>query len=859
MSFEDDMIEDGFNNEMDYLEYLMDIDDQRRENIPSYDDCDYEYCPSPIDKDRKIICRNNKYGVVDNNYKTIIKFLFNDISADGSYFICHLNNGYYTELNRNGYLYEFVDGVEYSCKKKYDFGIQFWASHQDFYLICKDQKYGCLFWNESELKFHELLPCKYEHIDLVDDAESKEVIFIQFCVDNLWGLYNIRNNKYFEARFEQIHVDNGYICALLNGIYDVYDFDYNFIRHDLSDSPLKFSEGLSPICKNGLWGYVDSRLNIVISPTYQKVFPFILGVAKVSSMDMYGMINTEGDIVLEIIYDEIENYNHKGNRLFGSFNDSLIWAKYKGKWGLIDRSGNPITLFAYDSHGLDYKEKCYVASYFDKDVYDYKVQNGSHTNFLNDIYYNASKINILISFDGKLLVPSYGNHKIDKTSSISLNIKEYTWISPFFPLRSGNVFSVYDNVENQVAIVKSWNGKMGGINRDGEFVIPCIYDYLCECDISYSKIIIARLNNKYGCINSKGEIIIPLEAGHIKYDSHAMGGKPLYVDGIRVDMLSNNGFVFGNILLRDITCCIPSGFEHVYFVKKGGKWGAISKDGIPQLDYIYDNVRPAKFGLAAVCLNDKWGFVDNSFQEIIPHIYDRVDDFKSLGLNDTYELYIREGKWTVSSNINFPTDNFEGYMYASDLMWEKYNQAVEENDDIEIEYWSKKIDKQLEYDFFPQYTSEYKRYLKELRVLQDNSMAISVVSLDGLKSVINRCGETLIKPIYREVEISKDWRYSIFKVKLHNAPMPFNNKCFTLNYNGKCQIDGYTFPEKYDAVIATKCKNLYLALSNNKVGIVNDKGRCVLPCKYKRIKILNKHSAIVYTLKGNKIIDICNQ
>ena len=40
MSFEDDMIEDGFNNEMDYLEYLMDIDDQRRENIPSYDDYD---------------------------------------------------------------------------------------------------------------------------------------------------------------------------------------------------------------------------------------------------------------------------------------------------------------------------------------------------------------------------------------------------------------------------------------------------------------------------------------------------------------------------------------------------------------------------------------------------------------------------------------------------------------------------------------------------------------------------------------------------------------------------------------------------------------------------------------------------
>ena len=33
MSFEDDMIEDGFNNEMDYLEYLMDQGDAMQEQM----------------------------------------------------------------------------------------------------------------------------------------------------------------------------------------------------------------------------------------------------------------------------------------------------------------------------------------------------------------------------------------------------------------------------------------------------------------------------------------------------------------------------------------------------------------------------------------------------------------------------------------------------------------------------------------------------------------------------------------------------------------------------------------------------------------------------------------------------------
>ncbi len=40
------------------------------------------------------------------------------------------------------------------------------------------------------------------------------------------------------------------------------------------ENGLKFSEGLAPICKNGKWGYIDTKGNLVIDYQFDNAFYF---------------------------------------------------------------------------------------------------------------------------------------------------------------------------------------------------------------------------------------------------------------------------------------------------------------------------------------------------------------------------------------------------------------------------------------------------------------------------------------------------------------------------------------------------------------------------------------------------------
>lgn len=102
MSFEDDMIEDGFNNEMDYLEYLMDQGDAMQEqmrNRSEYlynDDCDYAYLEEERER-RKSENQNRRklysqyINWLNNNPEEVEIFYFESI-------YCHIENEHSSDL-----------------------------------------------------------------------------------------------------------------------------------------------------------------------------------------------------------------------------------------------------------------------------------------------------------------------------------------------------------------------------------------------------------------------------------------------------------------------------------------------------------------------------------------------------------------------------------------------------------------------------------------------------------------------------------------------------------------------------------------------------------------------------------------
>ena len=91
------------------------------------------------------------------------------------------------------------------------------------------------------------------------------------------------------------------------------------------------------------------------------------------------------------------------------------------------------------------------------------------------------------------------------------------------------------------------------------------------------------------------------------------------------------------------------------------KWGYINKEGKEVVKPIYDHALDFHEGLAAVCLNGKWGYINKEGKEVVKPIYDEASDFHeglaAVCLNDKWGYINKEGKEVVKPIYDY-VDNF---------------------------------------------------------------------------------------------------------------------------------------------------------------------------------------------------------
>lgn len=93
---------------------------------------------------------------------------------------------------------------------------------------------------------------------------------------------------------------------------------------------------LTPVMKNGLWGYIDAEKNIVIDYQYEMAGEFSEGLANVSNGEYFGFIDEDNNIVIPFQY-------------LGAmwFVDGRAAVYYQNKWGFIDKNNNLIVPYTY--------------------------------------------------------------------------------------------------------------------------------------------------------------------------------------------------------------------------------------------------------------------------------------------------------------------------------------------------------------------------------------------------------------------------------------------------------------------------------------------------------------------------------
>ena len=211
-----------------------------------------------------------------------------------------------------------------------------------------------------------------------------------------------------------------------------------------------FREGLCAVEKDGKCGYIDTNGNRVIDLVFDEAYNFSEGLAAVAVDGAYGYINNNGNVVIDYRFDEA-----------GEFENGFAIVQKNGYCGFIDRSGAERTPFVYED-ASGFSEGLAAVRLHGK--YTYTDQNGAlQFEPIFEEAYDFSGGIARVKLDGK-----YGFVRADGTYAV---VPEFDALSPYY--------GDYAIAGRYVADGVLWYGL---IDEYGNRVCPFSYDSIVYQD-----------------------------------------------------------------------------------------------------------------------------------------------------------------------------------------------------------------------------------------------------------------------------------------------------------------------------------------------------------------------------------------
>ncbi len=425
----------------------------------------------------------------------------------------------------------------------------------------------------------------------------------------------------------------------------------SLIKSDSSSSRL-ISTTYFLINKNNKWGVIDNNSKIIIEPTYEEaiIIPnnkkdiFICNydvnyenntyqvkvlnakgkeifqeydtvnalenydenknlwyednVLLVQKDGKYGLINYNGDVILDINYEEITTL--KGIK------NSLVTLQ-KGAYGLVNNQGKVIIENQYEeikSLGEDVKN--YIIKKDDKygvnDILECKYEEIEPLNNKEYFLVKESKENKVINKDGEKVF----SEKFDSIESIENNIIIYTYKKKYYAYNikdKKKLESSYDELSytnNDLFIAKSGNN-YGIIDIENTTKVDSKYSKinyykdaglyeLEEKDSDSNKILNNQLEEiAQGMVNE-----VNAEKSYIKVWTE---------NGYEYYNLNGEKKESKDVLLQN----------NLFLIKQNGKYGYANKNGEIVVDCIYDDATEQnEFGYSAIKKDGLWGSIDKN-------------------------------------------------------------------------------------------------------------------------------------------------------------------------------------------------------------------------------------------------------
>ena len=166
--------------------------------------------------------------------------------------------------------------------------------------------------------------------------------------------------------------------------------------------------------------------------------------------------------------------------------------------------------------------------------------------------------------------------------------------------------------------------KYGIVDKLGNVIIPCIYDWIGRFNYNVSDcksgIASAEIGNKWGYIDSSGNILVPFQYSYA--DTFSYKGIAAVAHNGKYGHIDYNNREITPFIYEKTT--INAGLSKV---KMDNKWGVVNEFGQEVIPCIYEELGYFQEGLAAVERYNKYGFINSNGDLVIPLIYDNVGSF----------------------------------------------------------------------------------------------------------------------------------------------------------------------------------------------------------------------------------------
>ncbi|GAB4240675.1 MAG: hypothetical protein Tsb0034_17250 [Ekhidna sp.] len=516
------------------------------------------------------------YGLLDNQGKTVVNFRYFTLEPSGAHLLV---SNYENQQQRYGVVsvdntkiietrYKRIQAVEgwYLAHDK-NHTIDLYAGTGEIVQSTLDSavfQRGWKCFREGYSAYVDLngnvtYPFTFKNFDI----EEGIVFPVSFPK---WGVFK-NDQLLFEIHADSIYKDeNGFWVTYLNGVQhftleDSVNVSKDFILMDLSREYLFLKN-----TKTDKWSMLKYDGTVVLS-NYDSLVGFEKGVFALKEQK-WSLFNNSGEKQGQMSY----------NAFLPGIGDQFI-VGFNGHWGIIDSHGFQVANYKYDTIAIEGPH--------------YKI------NYLN----RCGAMNTRGTWEVR---PEFAQIFIYQHLIIGRLGEGYSVFSDG-TMTTKTTSKPVKELDGRL-LVKDPDGKMGLLNRYGEFEVYPEYD------------LIAMVEN------------------HIE----------LRKEGYSILMNKNNEVLFNGEEVQSI-----GGIGDDYIlIEKDNRWGFSDGQGRLRISNRYEEAKPFSDGLAAIMLRGRWGFIDKDERIAIQPYYDEVGHFKdglcTVSKSGAYGLIDLDGKVVLS-------------------------------------------------------------------------------------------------------------------------------------------------------------------------------------------------------------------